>query len=218
MALPTRLVTTWPIRCGSWWIRSGPSGTRQVSGTPRRAAAGSACSDGRLDRRAEVVRAEVEEHEAAVELRQLEQVLGEPVEPLDLLAARLEELGARLRVVAGLLLEQLVERAQGGDRRAQLVRDVGQEVAAPVAVAADDPTLSSSRSAMGLNGLAELGELGAAATHLADRHARGEVALGEPARRLGQAPERGREPAGQAGRDDHRQPQGEQRRWPRGGR
>ena len=38
----------------------------------------------------------------------------------------------------GALAQQLVERAQGGQRRPQLVRDVGQEVAAPVAIAPDD--------------------------------------------------------------------------------
>ena len=106
--------------------------------TPRARPRPRVCSTADLDRRAQVVRAEVEQDEPGVELRELEQVLGEPVEPLDLLAARLEELGARLRVVGGALLEQLVERAQGGQRRPQLVRDVGQEVAAPVAVAADD--------------------------------------------------------------------------------
>ena len=67
------------------------------------------------------------------------------------------------RVVAGLLGEQLVEREQGGDRGAQLVRDVGQEVPAPVAVAPDDldALLEPVGHRVELDG--ELGQLGRAA-------------------------------------------------------
>ena len=53
---------------------------------------------GRLDGRPEIVRPKVQQDQARIELRQLQQVLGQPVEPLDLLAARLDELGARVRV------------------------------------------------------------------------------------------------------------------------
>ena len=94
--------------------------------------------DRRFDRRPQVVGPEVEEHEAGIQLRELEQVLGQPVEALDLLAAGLEELGSGLGVVRGALGQELVERAQGRQRRPQLVGDIGQEVAAPIAVAADD--------------------------------------------------------------------------------
>ena len=91
----------------------------------------------RLDRRPQVVRPEVEEDEARIQLRELEQVLGEPVESLQLHATVVEELRAGARVVAGALGQQLVERQEGRDRRPQLVRHVGQEVAAAVAVAPD---------------------------------------------------------------------------------
>ncbi len=41
--------------------------------------------DRRFDRRANVLRTQVQEHEARIELRQLEQVLGQPVEAFELL-------------------------------------------------------------------------------------------------------------------------------------
>ena len=135
MALPMRLVSTWPMRCGSWRWRTGSSGRSATSSTPLRRAAGSACGQRALDHRAQVVRSQVEGHEARIELGQLEQVGGQPVEALDLLPAGAQELVARAAVLGGALLEQLVEGAQRGDRRAQLVADVGQEVAAAVAVA-----------------------------------------------------------------------------------
>ena len=138
IALPTRFVTTWPIRCGSWRIRIGAAGSASRSSRLRRRARGRGLLDGRLDRDPQVVGPEVEQDEPGIELRELEQVLGEPVEALELDAARVEELRPGDRVVAGPLGEQLVERQQRGDRRPQLVRDVGQEVAAAVAIAADD--------------------------------------------------------------------------------
>ena len=145
--------------------------------TPRRFAAARALLDGRLDGRPQVVRPQVEQHQARVELRELEQVLGQPVEPLDLLAARLEELGACRGIVGGALREQLVEGPQGGQRRAQLVRHVGQEVAAPVAVAADDldALLEPVGHRVELDG--QLGQLGRSGTDLVRRHATGQVAL-----------------------------------------
>ena len=90
----------------------------QVDGQPNPASGrgGVVLVGRRFDRGTQVVRAQVQQDEARVELRELEQVLGEPVEPFDLARARLEELGARVGVVAGALHEQLVERAQGGQR------------------------------------------------------------------------------------------------------
>ena len=178
IALPTRLATTWPIRCGSWRIRIGASGRCSVEvdaatpGAPR-----VLCSTADLDRRPQVVGPQVEQDQPGVELRELEQVLGEPVEPLDLLAARLEELGAGLRVVRGALLEQLVERAQGRERRPQLVRDVGQEVAAPVAVAADDLDALLEPVGHRVELDRELGQLGRAGPDLVGRDA---LARGRP--------------------------------------
>ena len=182
----------------------------------------------RFDRRPQVVRSQVQQDEAGVELRELEQVLGEPVEALDLPGARLEELGAGVRVVARRLHQQLVERAQRRERRAQLVRDVGQEVAAPVAVAAAD--LDALLEAVGhrveLDG--QLAELRGTGAQLGGRHAPREVALGQRAGRVGELAQRRREAARQRGRDDdgeaereqgdRRQQARERWRWPTPGR
>ena len=191
-ALATRLATTWPIRCGSWRIRIGRSGSWTDRRTPRRVAAAARLLDRRLDRRPQVVGPEVEQDEPRIELRQLEQVLGEPIEPLDLLAARVEELGPGLGVVRRALLEQLVEHAQGRERRPQLVRDVGQEVAAPIAIAADDLDALLEPVGHRVELDRQLGQLGRAGPHLAGRDAARQVALGQPARRLGQPPQRRR--------------------------
>ena len=78
-----------------------------MSVMPLRSAAVALLLDRGLDRGPDVLRPEVEEHEAAVELRELEQVLGQPVEPVQLLGRRVEELRARGLVVAGRALEQL---------------------------------------------------------------------------------------------------------------
>ena len=164
----------------------------------------------RLDRGTQVVGPQVQEDEARVELRELEQVLGEPVEAFDLAGARLQELGARIRVVAGGLHEQLVERPQGRQRRPQLVRHVGQEVAAAVAVAPAhlDALLEAVGHRVELDG--ELAELRGTGPQLGGGDAPREVALGQGPRRVGQLAERCREPAGQRGRNHDRQAQGEE--------
>ena len=64
-----------------------------------------------------------------VELREVEQVGGQLREPVDLLAHRAHELGPR-RGVGLVLVEQLDEPAEREDRRAQLVRGVGDELLA----------------------------------------------------------------------------------------
>ena len=64
---------------------------------------------------------------AGVEPREIEQVGGQLLQPLHLLGDRLEELRARL-VVELLVLQQLDEPAQREDRRAELVRRVGDEL------------------------------------------------------------------------------------------
>ena len=63
-----------------------------------------------------------------VEAGQVEQVLGEPLEPVDLLAHRLEEL-APGRFVQLLVGHELEEAAQREERRSQLVRGVADELA-----------------------------------------------------------------------------------------
>ena len=146
--------------------------------------------DGGLDGRAEVVGPQVEAQEARLELRELEEVLGQPVEPVELLAARLEELGAGVGIVAGPALEQLDVHPEGRERRPQLVGDVGEEVAAAVAVAADDVDVSSSRSAMTLNWRAS----SAISAYEDSTSATGTRPLRSPcaetARRLAEAPQR----------------------------
>ena len=66
---------------------------------------------------------------AGVEPAQVEQVAGELRQPAHLLAGRLHELGARVRVEV-LLGQELEEPAQREERRAQLVRRIGDEVLA----------------------------------------------------------------------------------------
>jgi hypothetical protein len=126
-----------------------------------------------------VVRAQVEEDEPGIQLGQLQEVLGEPVEAFQLDAARLEELGSGGGVLAGMLLEELVERPERRDRRAQLVRDVGQEVTASVAVVADDldAFLDLVRHRVELE--RQLGQLQRAGRRRVGGHAPGEIALGE---------------------------------------
>ena len=137
-ALPTRLATTWPMRCGSCLMRTGDTGMWSDTRTSPALRGSGGLVDCVLDGRPEIVRPQIEQHEPRIQLRELEQVLGKPVEPLDLLAARFEELGAGLRIGAGAALEKLVEHPERGERRPELVRDVGQEVPASVAVATDD--------------------------------------------------------------------------------
>ena len=202
-ALPTRLLTTWPIRCGSWRIRTGFGGRLQ----PERHAAPLArrlgLLDRRLDRRPQVVRPEVEQDQPGVELRQLEQVLGEPVEALDLLAARLEELGPRVGIVAGRSMSSSlnVRRAAIGVRsswdtsaRKSRLRSRSRRMIS---------TLSWSRSAIALNWRRQLANLArrsppaSVGTRLRGRPR-------EIAGRLGQPAERGREAAGQERRHGDR--------------
>ncbi len=200
-ALPTRFATTWPMRGGSWWMRIGDFGQvdddRHAASRRRRVV----LVGGQFDRRPEVVGAQVQQHQARVELRELEQVLGEPVEPVDLPRARLEELGAGVGIVAGALHEQLVEGAERGQGRPQLVRDVRQEVPAAIAVAADDldALLEPVGHRVELDG--EQSELVRTGTDRSHRHAPREIALRQGARGVGQLAQRGREATGQHRRD-----------------
>ena len=75
----------------------------------------------------EVHRLGVQLDRPGVEPRQVEQVHGQLLEPLHLLAHRLEELAPGV-LVEVLVLEQLDEAAQREDRRAQLVRRGGDEL------------------------------------------------------------------------------------------
>ena len=94
--------------------------------------------DHRTDRVAQIAGPHVEREDAGVDARQIEQVGAHPIESADLL------LGARQEFAAGRLIDvavtlQLGECAQGGDRRAKLVRHVRHEFAEPVPVGLEEP-------------------------------------------------------------------------------
>ena len=122
--------------------------------------------------RAEVDAADRHHDPAGVELGEVEQVGGELGQPLDLLAHRAHELGPLLRARV-LLVEQLDEAAEAEDRRAQLVRGVGDELLAG-AVELGEAALHL------VEGAGELAELAGGV----DRDAGGEVAVGDRARRV----------------------------------
>ena len=191
-------------------MRTGDDGRCSESAMPAFAGRGGALLDGRLDGRAEVVRAKVQQDQAGIELRELEQVLGQPVEAFDLLAARLDELGACVRIGVGALAQELVEGAKRRKRGPQLVRDVGKEVAAPVAIASDDLDAFLEPIGHGVELDRELGKLGRPGPDLARWDAAAQVALGEAARCLRQPAQRGREPAGHGRRHDDAQTEGKQ--------
>ena len=80
-----------------------------------------------LEHRLDLERAPVERHAAGLEPGEVEQLLHQPTEPFDLRQHRAQRLG-----VGGLdAVDQVLEdRLQRGDRCAQLVADVGDEIAA----------------------------------------------------------------------------------------
>ena len=75
----------------------------------------------------EIDRLVLDPHPAGVEPGEVEQVRGELRQPVDLLAHRLQELLPRL-LVEILVRHQLQEAAEREERRAQLVRGVGDEL------------------------------------------------------------------------------------------
>ena len=107
---------------------------------------------------------------ARVELGEVEQVGRQLGQALDLLAHRAHELVPLLRARV-LFFEQLDEAAEAEDRRAQLVRGVGDELLAG-AVELGEPALHL------VEGAGQLAELAAGV----DRDADGEVAVGDGAR------------------------------------
>ena len=114
-------------------------------------------------------------HRPGVELGEVEQVGGQLRQALDLLAHRAHELGPLLRARV-LLFEQLDEAAEAEDRRAQLVRGVGDELLA----GAVELGQAALHLVEGAGQLAELAGRG-------DRDRRLEVAVGDFARGLLQA-------------------------------
>ena len=156
----------------------------------------------RFDRRAEIVRSQVEQDQAGVELGQVEQVLGQPVEPQQLLATRLQEFGACVGVVSGRFVEQFVEGAQGRDRRPQLVRDIGQEVAAAVPIVPNDPDALLQALGHRIELARQLGDLGCAGQCQPGRHAATQLAPLQVRRCRGQPSQWRREPSREDGRHD----------------
>ena len=108
---------------------------------------------------------------------------------------------------SGALAQQLVEHAHGGDRRSQLVRHVGQEVPAAIAIAADDRDALVEPAGHLVELARQLDDLGAAGIARIDRDPALEVALGQVAGRLGQAAERDGEAPGKERRDHDGQDQ-----------
>ena len=189
-------------------MRSGESGSVTFSSTPRRRAAGIACSaaDSTAARRSSGRRSR--STRPGIELGELEEVLGQPVEPLQLDPARVEELRTGGGVLAGLLGEQLVEREERRDRRPQFVGDVGEEVATAVAIAPDDRDALLQPIGHRVELDRELRQLRRARLDVGSLDALGEIALGECAGGLGQTSERGGEAASERGGDDDRQAEG----------
>ena len=107
-----------------------------------------------------------------IELGEVEQVGGQLGQTLDLLAHRVHEFGPLLGARV-LVLEQLDEAAEAEDRRAQLMRRVGDELLAG-AVELGQPALHF------VEGPGELAELAGRV----DRDAAAEVAVGDLAGRV----------------------------------
>ncbi len=146
----------------------------------------------------------------AASWRRVEQVVAHPLQAADLLARALEELRARGRVDLAVELE-VGEGPQRGDRRAQLVADVGDELAKPVAVGADEREGPLELIGHGVELASQRVDLG----DLGGLHALGEVALrdagrcllepGEGPRQAARCPgpgEHGNDEGRDAGRDE----------------
>ncbi len=185
-------------RSGSAKAITGRSGVRSSSREPRRSARG---PNSRATSRARELRSTLRiaiTIAAGVELGEVEQVGGELGQPLDLLAHRAHELGPLLG--AGVLLfEQLDEAAEAEDRRAQLVRGVGDELLAG-AVELGEAALHL------VEGAGELAELAGGV----DRDAGGEVAVGDLAGRLLEPLDPPRHDLGEVEADAEREQQGDQ--------
>ena len=178
-ALSSRMRMIWATRSGSQTASTRPASISSASFEP---CASSAGTNSRATEPASSPRStcSVDEVERArVEPREVEQVGGELLQPLDLLGDRLEELRARVRVEL-LVPQQLDEAAEREDRRAQLVRGVRDELA-PRAVDALELALHLVERA---RQLAEL-VLGV------DRQRRDEPAGAPPPRRRARAAARG---------------------------
>ena len=113
--------------------------------------------------------------------------------------------GERAGVLRGASLEQLVERSERRQRRAKLVRDVGQELAAAVAVAHDDVHRLLHLSRHGVELARQLGDFGRAGPGAIGRHAPVQVALRQCSSRLGQPPQWRGEAASQQRRNHDRE-------------
>ena len=114
---------------GSTSASTAPAPRRSSRCDSWRASAGSNSLVTASREHAEVGRLGAQLERAGLELRQVEQVGRELLQPLDLLAQLGEERLARLGVEV-LVLEQLEEAAEREDRRAQLVRGGGDEALA----------------------------------------------------------------------------------------
>ncbi len=89
--------------------------------------------DHRPHRVAQVAPSHVQREDAGIDARQVEQVGAHPLQSADLLGRAVQELAA-LRLVHLPVALELGEGAQRGDGRAQLVADIGDELAQPIPV------------------------------------------------------------------------------------
>ena len=128
MALSIRLISTWRTRSASASASAPPGRQHERELVLLGAAAGpgrDVARDGR-----DVDRGELQPDGARLEARGAEQRLDEPVEPLGLARDVADERRAVLLAEARVLAQQrLGEAVDRGQRRAQLVRDGGHEVA-----------------------------------------------------------------------------------------
>ena len=210
IALPTRFATTWPMRGGSWRMRIGASGRSTVTRTPRRAAAESCwwAADSTAARRSSGRRSSRTRPESSFESSSR---FWASQSSRSICPALDSRNSARASGSSpGRLHQQLVERAQRRERGPQLVRDVGEEVAAPIAVApADlDALLEAVGHRVELDG--QLAELRGSGAQLGGRHAPREVALGQRPGGVGELAQWRREAARQRGRHDDREAEREQ--------
>ena len=164
--------------------------------------------DGVLRHRTQILVPQLQRHQARVELGELQQVGGQPVEALHLLSTAAQEFLARDGFLGGALEEQFVEGAQGRDGCAQLVADIGQELAAAVAILADDGDRFLQACGHVIERAGKL--LYLRRRVVGDVHARVEMALGQQARRLCQPAQGSGQPLGQQERGDERDDQGHQ--------
>ena len=170
-----------------------PRPTARAEGTPARSASGTRGATTSATSSARSTAPRSERDGARVEAGELELLLHQPLEPGGLLGHRREELAA-VALADPVALQQLQEALERGDRRLELVGDVGHQVApgalqpalvGDVAQRHDHPGVGVARQPGGVQ-LQLDARPAATISRRSDRRAR--RAGGPPARRRGSAP------------------------------